>query len=82
MMGQHGTEFTNTHKRRETLQKFRGNNIMVLCNKSGLGQSRSYIVSTIDGEIYIRKSNHTKVNQGWQPNILNWVIDIKTGEKI
>ena len=71
-----------THKRRGTLQKFRGNNIMVLCNKSGLGQSRSYIVSTIDGQIDIGKTNHTKVNQGWQPNILNWVIDIKTGEKI
>ena len=71
-----------THTRRGTLQKFRGNNIMVLCNKSGLGQSRSYIVSTIDGQIDIGKNNHTKVNQGWQPNILNWVIDIKTGEKI
>lgn len=70
-----------THKRRGTLQKFRGNNIMVLCNKSGLGQSRSYIVSTIEGQIDIRKRNQTKVNQGWQPNILNWVIDIKTGEK-
>lgn len=71
-----------THKRRGTLQKFRGNNIMVLCNKSGLGQSRSYIVSTIEGQIEIKKTNQTKVNQGWQPNILNWVIDIKTGEKI
>ena len=72
----------NTHKRRGTLQKFRGDNIMVLCNKSCLGQSRSYIVSTIDGQIDIGKTNHSKVNQGWQPNILNWVIDIKTGRKI
>jgi hypothetical protein len=54
----------NAHKRRGTLQKFRGNNIMVLCNKSGLGQSRTYIVSTIDGQIDIRKTNHTKVSQG------------------
>jgi hypothetical protein len=72
----------NTHKRRGALQKFRGNNIMVLCNKSGLGQSRSYIVSTIDGQIDIRKTNNMKVDQGWQPTILNWVIDIKTGRKI
>jgi len=70
-----------THKRRGTLQKFRGNNIMVLCNKSGLGQSRSYIVCTIDGQINIKKTNNTKVNQGWQPNILNWKINIKTGKK-
>jgi hypothetical protein len=55
---------------------------MVLCNKSGLGQSRSYIVSTIDGQIDIRKTNNMKVDQGWQPTILNWVIDIKTGRKI
>ena len=71
-----------THKRRGTLKKFRGKNIMVLCNKSGLGQSRSYIVSTIEGQIEIKKTNQTKVNQGWQPNILNWVIDIKTGKEI
>jgi len=71
-----------THQRRGTLQKFRGKNIMVLCCKRGIGQSRFYIVSTIEGDIEIRKTNQTKINQGWQPNILKWRIDLKTGKAV
>jgi hypothetical protein len=71
----------NTHQRRGALQKYRGKSIMVLCYKRGIGQSRFYIVSTIDGDIEIRKTNQTKINQGWQPNILKWRISI-TGEAV
>ncbi len=70
------------HQRRGTLHKFRGENIMVLCYKRGIGQNRFYIVSTIDGDIKTRKTNQTKINQGWQPNILKWIIDLKTGKAV
>lgn len=71
-----------THNRQGTLKNFRGNNIMVLCYKRGIGQNRFYIVCPIDGDIEIPKTNQTKINQGWQLNILKWRINLKTGKAV
>lgn len=71
-----------SHKRRGYLKKYRGCNIMVMCVKRGKMQMRTYIVSVVKGQIDIPKTNKEKIDQGWQPNILPWWVDLKTGKLV
>jgi len=60
----------DSHKRKGHLMKYRGKNIFIFCCGREKGQLRKYLVSTIEGEVKISKSNEVMIERGHQPNTL------------